>query len=187
MADPVHPLMSKHARMFQHGAPAVGFSLPSGWTQLMDDALKEISGLLDDAQAKGFRIDQVKEKFAALRVYWLFTGDNRPGREAVGEVIGRAAAASRRTCQNCGAPGEERSGGWRQTLCDRHALENECLSEFAERCPEGQDWRVAFEAWCSAPVEALGGQLPVELLQTAEGGRQVLQALKDQAAGASAL
>lgn len=38
-----HPLIAKHARLFQRGEPAVGFSLPAGWEPLMDAALTESS------------------------------------------------------------------------------------------------------------------------------------------------
>jgi len=34
-----------------------------------------------------------------------------------------AEAMSEVTCEQCGAPGEERGGGWIVTLCDTHAGE----------------------------------------------------------------
>lgn len=58
---------------------------------------------------------QVKEKFGALRVY---ISSSDPGLHAVCDAMGYL---SYQTCQECGAPGKVRSGGWIRTLCDKHA------------------------------------------------------------------
>jgi len=59
-------------------------------------------------------IQDVKEKFGGLRFYVSGASDK------VYNYIEFAEALSHRTCEECGAPGERRSGGWIKTLCDTH-------------------------------------------------------------------
>ena len=58
------------------------------------------------------RAAQVKEKFGGLRFYMTM------GTDEVYGLIDKAEALSRKTCEECGEPGEERSGGWIHTLCN---------------------------------------------------------------------
>ena len=58
---------------------------------------------------------QVKEKFGTLRFYSYGGDDYTRGVEHMAESM------SARTCEECGAPGKSRRGGWIQTLCDEHA------------------------------------------------------------------
>lgn len=60
---------------------------------------------------------QVKEKFGTLRFYVF------GARDEAYHYIAFAEAMSARTCEECGAPGRSRGGGWVRTLCDRHAEE----------------------------------------------------------------
>lgn len=62
---------------------------------------------------------QVKEKFGALRFY------ANGGDEKAQAYIEFAEAMSCRTCEECGAPGKTRNGGWVRTLCDRHEEERQ--------------------------------------------------------------
>lgn len=62
---------------------------------------------------KGFEFTQIKEKFGGLRVYTNFI----PSPELRG-AISVAEITSYTVCEFCGAPGEERPGGWVKTLCD---------------------------------------------------------------------
>lgn len=64
------------------------------------------------------RVIQVKQKWAGLRVYV------RGGTKAVNAVQKALLAAEResfKTCEQCGAPGTPREGGWIKTLCDADA------------------------------------------------------------------
>lgn len=61
---------------------------------------------------------QVKEKFGALRVYLNRT------EPTVAAYVTFAEAMSACTCEECGAPGRRRSGGWIRTLCDTHAKDD---------------------------------------------------------------
>ena len=82
------------------------------------------------------KVIQVKEKLGGLRVYieGLFRVDiQAPDGVLSGEfgdplsgdldafrgVIRAAEAESRITCEDCGSPGELRTGGWVRTLCER--------------------------------------------------------------------
>ena len=58
---------------------------------------------------------QCKEKFGGLRFY---TQDTTDDMEA---LISAAENESYKTCEECGAGGVARSGGWIKTLCDDHA------------------------------------------------------------------
>ena len=62
-------------------------------------------------------VDQVKEKFGALRFY--YTGGN----DEISGMVRMAESMSVLTCETCGKPGEQRHGGWIRTLCDEHAAE----------------------------------------------------------------
>ncbi len=62
---------------------------------------------------------QVKEKFGTLRFY-VHGGDSRAHHH-----IEFAEALSGSTCEQCGAPGKTRGGGWVRTLCDQHEAERQ--------------------------------------------------------------
>jgi hypothetical protein len=61
-------------------------------------------------------LTQVKEKFGTLRVYTC------GGDDAVERYVEFAEYFSSRVCEDCGAPGKLRTGGWLRTLCDDHAV-----------------------------------------------------------------
>lgn len=57
---------------------------------------------------------QIKEKFGTLRFY------TDGGDEQIYGMIRIAESMSAVTCEECGAPGKQRGGGWIRTLCDTH-------------------------------------------------------------------
>lgn len=60
-----------------------------------------------------FEVNQIKEKFGTLRVYW--EGDIPDG----DAIVDEAEAESARTCELCGSVGHLRTrAGWLKTLCD---------------------------------------------------------------------
>ena len=61
---------------------------------------------------------QVKEKFGTLRFY--FHG----GDAKVDGIVRMAESMSAVMCEDCGAPGKTRNGGYVRTLCDTHAVKN---------------------------------------------------------------
>jgi hypothetical protein len=65
-------------------------------------------------------IAQIKEKFGGLRYY--ADGDVD---EQMDGMIDFAESLSYTICEECGAPGKLRSGGWMRTLCDKHEEERQ--------------------------------------------------------------
>jgi hypothetical protein len=64
-------------------------------------------------------VEQVKEKFGSLRFYY------QGGDDEISGMVRMAESMSNRTCEECGAPGKSREGGWIRTLCDTHAAAKE--------------------------------------------------------------
>ena len=85
-----------------------------GWADI-------VGPLWDMCKAQQPTIDvvQVKEKFGGLRFY--IGGVSRDKYDGVYDAINAAEALSYLTCEDCGAPGEPREGGWIRTLCDEHS------------------------------------------------------------------
>lgn len=80
-----------------------------GWHSLLDELHAELVKVNPD-----YRTEQVKEKFAALRVYLS------PWTDEVEEIVFRFEARSKTTCEQCGEPGEVRTSRfWLKTLCDK--------------------------------------------------------------------
>ena len=65
-------------------------------------------------------IAQIKEKFGGLRYY--ADGDID---EQMDGMIDFAESLSYTICEECGAPGKLRGGGWMRTLCDKHEEERQ--------------------------------------------------------------
>jgi hypothetical protein len=97
------------------GYPCVGY----GWRDLLERACVRIRAAV---QANGgrFKLTQVKEKFATIRIYWDGTL-SRESAARVDEAIELAEARSACTCETCGEPGRLfKRGGWFVTACDEH-------------------------------------------------------------------
>lgn len=62
-------------------------------------------------------ISQIKEKFGGLRFYYD-GGDNE-----ISGMVRMAESWAAHSCETCGDRGEQRSGGWIRTLCDKHEAE----------------------------------------------------------------
>jgi hypothetical protein len=57
-------------------------------------------------------LDQVKEKFGTLRFY--YSG----GDDYISGLVSMAESMSAITCETCGKPGTQTSGGWIKTICE---------------------------------------------------------------------
>jgi hypothetical protein len=64
-------------------------------------------------------VEQIKEKFGGLRFY--YSG----GDDTVAGMVRMAEAWADIACEECGAAGTRRSGGWIRTLCDHHEAEHQ--------------------------------------------------------------
>lgn len=69
-------LMAAYPHLFQNGAPYWS-DLPEGWYGLATEFMDLVDRHLGRGLAPYFRIDQCKEKFAGLRVYWSLHGRAR--------------------------------------------------------------------------------------------------------------
>lgn len=89
-----------------------------GWRPLVEF-------LYDECERLGLKVAQVKEKFGQLRFY--VDGDMEPNAKVdefyqIASVVQQISA---RICEQCGAHGGPRGGGWIKTLCDDHAAKRE--------------------------------------------------------------
>lgn len=93
----------------KHGIahPVCGADVGDGWVPLIDELIQELIALGWDKDCQ-----QIKEKFGGLRFY---IGS---GTDAIWDAIVRAEERSYEVCEDCGAPGTVRKGGWWKTRCD---------------------------------------------------------------------
>jgi hypothetical protein len=107
-----------------------GFAVGEGWWPILESLCANIQGHIDHANTQFEKygrgqlveqvvVEQVKEKFGGLRFY--YTG----GDEQIYGMVRMAEAWADASCEECGAPGKSRNGGWIKTLCDRHELERQ--------------------------------------------------------------
>lgn len=104
-------------------------SVGAGWSDLVGRAWDAVT----DA---GGRVSQVKEKFGSLRLYHSLVGPFRidvhppvvgAGSYQIGPstelsaLLNEIEAASLRTCERCGAAGEQTATHWVKALCAEHA------------------------------------------------------------------
>ncbi len=104
-----------------------GFECGDGWYQILDSLCGQIQSYIDwnnNSARAGYKdfqpveqvvAVQVKEKFGGLRFYY------EGGDTHVSGMVRMAEAWAAVTCEECGALGQSRSGGWIRTLCDEHA------------------------------------------------------------------
>lgn len=123
------------------GLMAFGFECGDGWFGLVYGLCRDLMPLyreLTPEAQESFYVTQIKEKWGTLSFY-TSTIPLRPGEETVsrpaGEfaqpgdcgaidgLISAAETASGTICEECGAPGTLRQGGWWRTLCDAHEAE----------------------------------------------------------------
>jgi hypothetical protein len=82
-----------------------------GWSDLLKRLVEDLFKLGWDGS-----VLQVKEKFGGLRFYPGSVSDECHDR------IMEAESESYKICEECGAPGVMRGGGWIKTLCDEHSM-----------------------------------------------------------------
>jgi hypothetical protein len=111
-----------------------GFEHGNGWYEIINQLCASIQHHIDWSNGQRAKLlennphnipvpnavlqvvaDQVKEKFGTLRFY--YSG----GDDVIDGMVRMAESMSAVTCEQCGCPGKQRSGGWIRTLCDEHA------------------------------------------------------------------
>lgn len=87
--------------------PYCGAGCGDGWLPLIERLIVKLIDLGWDKDCH-----QIKEKFGGLRFYI------GAGEDEVRAAIDQAEAESFKVCEDCGAPGKRRSGGWIKTRCN---------------------------------------------------------------------
>lgn len=110
-------------------------SVGEGWKPIVSKAIKELEAL-------GARIDQVKEKFGGLRLYYHMEPDGDHTYLKTDRIVDAAEAQCAITCEVCGEPGKIRHGGWIKTLCDKHEAERQAA--YIERDTRYKEYRAKY-------------------------------------------
>ena len=104
--------------------PYGGFAVGAGWYPILETLCANIQSHIDWRVKQGkdiaqVEVSQIKEKFGGLRFYYSGGDDEISG------MVRMAEAWADIACEECGAFGKRRSGGWIRTLCDHHEAEHQ--------------------------------------------------------------
>ena len=101
-----------------------GVECNQGWHDIIYQTCKELNSY-KECKKIDLKITRIKEKFAALRIYY------EGGDDYVSGVVNLAERISMITCEVCGSfSGRIRSNGyWLKTLCDNDAQKLEYTKE----------------------------------------------------------
>jgi len=116
----VKQLEETYPAMFS--GPYGGISVDTGWWPIIASLCANIQSHTDwwnknretRPVVEQVVVEQIKEKFGGLRFY--YSG----GDEKISGMVTMAEAWASNACEECGAPGISRGGGWIKTLCDTH-------------------------------------------------------------------
>jgi hypothetical protein len=93
-----------------------------GWYNLLYTLCNTIDSFLEYNHKDSFiNVAQVKEKFGGLRFYYDTENMKPEAQQMISGMTWMAESMSFTICEECGAPGKLRQGGWMKTLCDEHA------------------------------------------------------------------
>lgn len=111
-----------YPKMFS--SPYGGFAVSPGWWPIIESLCANIQHHLDWKNRESTVVPQVvvaqiKEKFGGLRFYY------DGGDDTVNGMVRMAESWADVACEQCGAVGKRRSGGWIRTLCDAHEAEHQ--------------------------------------------------------------
>ena len=107
--------------------PYGGFAVGPGWWPIIESLCSNIQSHTDwwnknresRPVVEQVVVEQIKEKFGGLRFYY------QGGDDQISGMVRMAEAWADRHCEECGKPGQKRSGGWIRTLCDEHEAERQ--------------------------------------------------------------
>ena len=99
--------------------PYGGFTVGPGWWPIIESLCGNIQHHIDWKNKKSevvaqVTVNQIKEKFGGLRFYYSGGDDTIDG------MVRMAESWASNACEECGVPGQSRSGGWIKTLCNEH-------------------------------------------------------------------
>jgi hypothetical protein len=101
-----------------------GFACGEGWWPILENLCSNIQHHINWKNKESevvpqVTVAQIKEKFGGLRFYY------DGGDERIRGMVQMAESWADRSCEECGAPGQRRDGGWIKTLCDHHEAERQ--------------------------------------------------------------
>jgi hypothetical protein len=107
--------------------PYGGFAVNAGWWPIIESLCANIQSHTDwwnknretRPVVEQVVVEQIKEKFGGLRFYYV------GGDDTIAGMVRMAEAWADVACEECGAFGKRRSGGWIRTLCDHHEAERQ--------------------------------------------------------------
>ena len=122
-------MVNRHKSM-QETTMCWGFECDDGWYNILNQLMSQIQHHIDWQQDRKERfnqgdgciqvtLDQVKEKFGTLRIYYSGGDDYIRG------LVSMAQAMSGSTCEVCGNAGKFRGKSWFYTACDEHAKDDD--------------------------------------------------------------
>ena len=129
-------MAEKFPRYFGEGKRYGGFAIGEGWYPIIEALMIQIDhytkwkrnmrardlknvragdvSITVTPKVNWITVEQIKEKFGGLRFYY------QGGDAHISGMVTMAEVWAHRTCETCGDPGKQRSGGWVRTLCDKH-------------------------------------------------------------------
>lgn len=124
-------LKEKYPKMFSR--PYGGVAVGAGWWPIIESLCANIQHYTDWQNKNHEKrpvvpqvvVSQIKEKFGGLRFYY------DGGDDEISGMVRMAESWADHSCEECGAPGKSRNGGWIKTLCDKH--EEERQERFRQR------------------------------------------------------
>jgi hypothetical protein len=113
-----------------------GFAVGEGWYPIIEILCANIQSHIDwwnknhekHPVVEQVVVEQIKEKFGGLRFYY------QGGDDYIRGLVTMAEHWADSSCEECGAPGTRRSGGWVRTLCDHHEEQRQLkINEMKEK------------------------------------------------------
>lgn len=108
--------------------------LPKGWHSIMCDMCVDLLGYFKDHNIDpyAFHIDQLKEKFGSIRLYYSLHFEDKFDDEGIDEIIRKYEELSEHTCCECGKEATLMSKGWICPYC------KDCADRL--KAEEGKHW-----------------------------------------------
>jgi len=98
-----------------------------GWFDILFDLGHKINAYCADNGIKLPKVQQVKEKFGTLRLYYAWQEDiSDEHKQVVREWVAKAEDQTEITCEYCGQPGQMMvDGGIWKVICSKHTSDDE--------------------------------------------------------------
>lgn len=112
----------KYPEMFSQ--PYGGFAIGEGWWPILESLCGSIQYYInwmnrESVVVPQVYVQQIKEKFGGLRFYY------DGGDERIRGMVQIAEDWAQHSCEECGKPGIQRTGGWIKILCDEHEVQRQ--------------------------------------------------------------